>query len=86
MSEFEDLLEVESEFYERMRNDLLLKYPNRVLLIHGERVEGDFASVDNAVTEGVRRFGKEPFLVRLSGDDEPFFTAPALTLGILRCR
>lgn len=86
MSEFENLLQVESAYYERMRNDLLMKYPNRVLLIHGENVEGDFATMDDAITEGVRKFGSEPFLVRRSGDDEPVLSAPALTLGILQCQ
>ena len=86
MSEFENLLKVESAYYERMRKDLLMKYPNRVLLIHGESVEGDFANVDDAITEGIRRFGLEPFLVRRSGEDEPVLSAPALTLGLLQCQ
>ncbi len=86
MEKFDQILQVESEFYERMRDELLMKYPNRVLLIHGQKVEGDFATVDAAVTEGVRKFGSGPFLVRRSGDDEPTLTAPALTLGILQCQ
>lgn len=85
MDEFSDLLQVESAFYERERDGLLMKYPNRVLLIHGENVEGDFDTVNAAITEGVRRFGSEPFLVRRAGADAPVLSAPALTLGILQC-
>ena len=85
-SEFEGLLELESEFYEKNRNELLMKFPNRFLLIHGERVCGDFPTQRHAIAEGVRRFGSKPFLVRRSGDDAPELAAPALTLGILRCR
>lgn len=86
MTEFDDLLTVESAFYEQNRDELLMKYPNRVLLIHGENVEGDFETMDAAITEGVRKFGSEPFLVRRSGENEPVLSAPALTLGILQCQ
>ena len=86
MRDFDELLQVESAFYEQNRNELLMKYPNRVLLIYGENLEGDFESVDAAITEGVSRFGSEPFLVRRSGEDEPILSAPALTLGILNCQ
>ena len=86
MTEFDDLLRVESAFYEQNREELLMKYPNRVLLIHGENVEGNFETMDAAITEGVRKFGSEPFLVRRSGENEPVLSAPALTLGILQCQ
>ena len=85
MQEFDNLLKVESDFYERMRSDLLMEYPNRFLLIHGENVEGDFATEDAAIVEGILKFGTEPFLIRKPGEDEPVLSAPALTLGLLRC-
>ena len=84
MQEFKDLLKVESDFYENMREELLMKYPNRFLLIHGEKVEGDFADEEAAITEGIRKFGAGPFLVRRSGEGEVVLSAPALTLGLLR--
>lgn len=80
---YDDLLQTEIDFYERERRTLLLEYPNRILLIHGENVEGDFDTQDAAVAEGVARFGSEPFLVRRSGEDTPLVSAPALTLGAL---
>ena len=83
---FDNLLAVESAFYERSREQLLLKYPNRVLLIHGEDVCGNFPTVDDAIAAGVRTFGSEPFLVRRSGDSELTLSAPSLSLGILRCQ
>lgn len=84
--EFDDLLKAETAFYEREREALLLKYPNRVLLIHGESLVGDFDSEDTAIKAGMEKFGVGPFLVRRSGEDEPVLSAPALTLGLLQCR
>lgn len=80
------LLEVESAYYESNRDDLLMRFPNRFLLIHGENLEGHFETMDDAITEGVLRFGSEPFLIRRSGDSEPVLSAPSLVLGILRCQ
>ena len=80
------LLQEESDFFESNREKLLLQYPNRVLLIHGDKVEGDFPTMADAITEGVRKFGSGPFLVRRSGEDEPVISIPALSLGILQCQ
>lgn len=82
MTTFDNLLKTESDFYEREQHKLLAKYPNRVLLIHGDHVEGDFDSEEAAITEGVRKFGTGPFLVRRAGEEEPVFSVPALTLSL----
>ena len=82
MVAFENLLKTETDFYEREQHNLLMKYPNRVLLIHGDHVEGDFASEDAAISEGVRKFGIGPFLVRRAGEEEPVLSAPKLTLSL----
>lgn len=75
-------LEEETAFFDDQREELLLRYPNRVLLIKGRELIGDFDSESPAIAEGVRRFGSGPFLVRRSGDREVRFAAPALTLGL----
>lgn len=80
------LLEDEIAFYERERENLLLQHPNRVLLIFGNSLEGDFETFDAAVAAGYRRFGQTPFLVRRSGEDTPTATAPALSLGLIDAR
>lgn len=82
----QDLLQKESAFFESNKKRLLLEYPNRVLLIYGEKVEGNFPTVADAIAEGVRKFGSGPFLVRRSGEDEPVVSIPALSLGLLRCQ
>ena len=63
------VLEKEIEFYERNRDELANKYPGRYLLIYGDDLIGDYATMSDATTEGVRRFGSEPVLVRLAGAD-----------------
>ena len=80
---YEQLLVTEQAFYDRSASRLLAEYPNRYLLIHGENLLGAFESQDEAVRHGVQQFGREPFLVRRSGDKQTRFAVPALTLGVL---
>ena len=76
------LLRKELKFYEQHRDRLLREHTNRHLLIKGSELIGSFTTADQAVSEGVRRFGVGPFLVRLAGTDTPTATVPALSLGI----
>ena len=80
------LLAVETAYYDEHARELLLAYPNRFLLIHGDELIGTYESHAEAVADGVRRYGRGPFLVRRTGDEELVLTAPALTLGLLQCR
>ena len=80
------LLKAEIAYYDEHAKELLLKYPNRFVLIHGDQLIGDFESRSEAVGEGVRRYGRGPFLVRRTGDKQMVLTAPALSLGLLQCR
>ncbi len=80
------LLGEEIRFYERNREALIRDHLNRHLLIKGSEVIGSFPTESQAIGEGVRRFGTGPFLVRLTGEDTPVVSVPALTLGIPLCR
>ena len=73
----------EQAYYDEHARELLLRYPNRHLLIHGSEVVGHFESMDEAVANGIRLFGEEPFLVRRAGDRQTKFSVPALSLGVL---
>lgn len=46
-------------------------------------VIGDFERHSEAVGEGVRRFGRGPFLIRRTGDKQRKFFARAVPLGQL---
>ena len=79
------LLVEETEFYAHHKEKLVHEHPSRHLLIKGSELIGSYPTADQAVGEGVRRYGTGPFLVRLAGEDTPVVSAPALTLGLL-CR
>ena len=79
-----ELLVEEIQFYEENKDRFLREHTNRHLLIKGRELIGSFTTRDQAVGEGVRRFGPGPFLVLLSGEESvPTASAPALTLGLL---
>jgi hypothetical protein len=80
------LLGEEIQFYEQNKEALIRDHLNRHLLIKGTEVIGSYSTEGQAIREGVRRFGTEPFLVRLTGEDTPVVSVPALTLGIPLCR
>jgi len=75
------MFEREIEVYFKLKNDLPL---GRVVLIHDSDLIGVFDTDAEAVREGTRRFGREPFLVRQVRAVEPVMSNPALDLGILR--
>lgn len=77
------LLAEENAFYEENKKQIIEKHINRHVLIKGRKVIGSYLTVDQAAGEGVRRFGTEPFLVRLPGEEIPVGSAPALALGLL---
>ena len=69
------LLKTETAYYDEHAEELLLTYPNRYLLIHGDQLIGDYERHSEAVGDGVRRYGRGPFLVRRTGDKQLVFTA-----------
>jgi hypothetical protein len=58
-------------------------YPGRFLVVKGEVLVGDFATIEEALAAGADRFGLEAFLVRRAGEKEETVSIPALTLGVL---
>ena len=86
MSEIQETpLVQENAYYAANKDEFARLYPGRHLLIKGSDVVGNYATANEAIGEGTRRYGIGPFLVRLSGQDAPVVSAPALALGLL-CR
>jgi hypothetical protein len=54
-----------------------------VAIVKDDELINVFNTPDEALIEGARRFGLEPFLVRQVEQDEKDVYVPALTLGIL---
>jgi len=74
----QNLLTEELTFYEKHRETFLHQHTNRHLLIKGSQLIGAFATHKQAVNEGIRQFGRGPFLVRLSGEDTPTIHVPTI--------
>jgi len=75
------MLEQELKLYEQMKAALPV---GQFVLIRGDELIGIYETESQALSEGARRFGRESFLLRRVGNEEPVFTNPALSLGILR--
>ena len=80
------LLGEEMRFYESKRDELIRDHINRHLLIKGSELIGSFETRDQAIAEGCLRFGRGPFLVRLTGEETPVEFVPSVSLGIPLCR
>jgi hypothetical protein len=53
--------------YEAMRADLESEHLGKWVLVHDKKVQGVFASFDEAAREAVHRFGRGPYLIRQIG-------------------
>ncbi len=75
-------LKKELEYFETHRDEFLRKHKGQYLLIHDANLEGHFNTLEDAITEGVRKFGAGPFLARRAGENAPKLSNPALSLGV----
>lgn len=76
-------LEKELATYEKMKAELLKTYDGKFVVIHGEEFCGAFDAAENAYTEGVKRFGREPFLMKKVAEQEEVYRNQALSLGLM---
>lgn len=79
-------LEKELAVYEKMKPELLKNHAGKFALIKGEEFLGAFDTPDNAYAEGVKRFGREAFLVKKITEQEEVYRNQALTLGLMHAR
>jgi len=77
-------LETERAWFDQHRQELLEQHEGRWVVVHGETLVGIWDNLEQAYVEGVRATGQEEILVRQVTRTDPTFSAPALTLGILR--
>lgn len=78
------MLDVERKYFEKSFPEFQTRYPGKILIVKGEEVIDAFDTIEEALAEGVRRFGLESFLVRQVAVPIKEISIPALTLGILR--
>jgi len=79
-------LEQELAAFQKMKEELLKSHSGKFALIKGELFVGAFDNASNAYEEGIKRFGKEPFLVKRISEREEVYRNQALFLGLINAR
>jgi len=79
-------LEQELALYEQMKPELLKNHEGKFVLIRHDQFLGAFDSAENAYTEGVKRFGREVFLVKKVTKEDEVYRNQALALGLMHAR
>lgn len=79
-------LDTELATFERLKADMLKNHSGKFALIKGDNFIGAFDSPENAYTEGVGRFGNEPFLVKRISEHEEVYRNYALYSGLMNAR
>lgn len=71
-------LEQELKTYQKEKEKLLQESKGKFVLIKGGEIIGVYASQEDALAEGYKKFGNEEFLVKEITEVEPvnFFTRP----------
>jgi hypothetical protein len=77
------MLEQERDFYDAHLEEWLGRLAGRVALIKGQELIGTFDTVEDAIREGGRRYGLQPFLVRRVENRQEPVKIPALMFGLL---
>ena len=79
------MLEKERQYFSEHHAELLSRHQGKVVLIKDDQLLGAFNTIEEALGEGARRFGLQPFLVReVTAAEEKEINILALTLGLLR--
>jgi hypothetical protein len=76
-------LEQERVFFKNRQADWEKLYPGKFVLVQGQELIGVFDTAENAVSEGIRRFGLNPFLVRNVLEKEEELRIPALMFDLV---
>jgi hypothetical protein len=80
-------LEKELKYFESIKQDLLAKqHEGKFALIKGEKLFDTFSRSEDAYAEGVKRFGKAPFLIKQVLREDRTEHIPADSLGVLNAR
>jgi len=79
-------LERELETFNRLKAELVRDHNDKFALIKDTNFIGAFDTPDNAYSEGIRLFGKDPFLVKRIGETEEIYRNQAFQLGLMNAR
>jgi hypothetical protein len=76
-------LQTEREFFKANQAEWAKAYLGKFVLIKDAKLIGVFDNAENAVSEGLKRYGSESFLVRGVNEQEETLRIPALMFGLL---
>lgn len=76
-------LETERKFLDSHREQLVAKYGDKFLVIHGEQVTAASDTIEQALEQAASFHGLDNVLIRRATEAQIEFSAPALALGIL---
>lgn len=79
-------LEKELALFDKMKTELLKNHEGKFVLMHGDEFLGAYDTAENAYAEGVKRYGRDPFLVKKVSQQEEVYRNQALALGLMNAR
>ena len=77
------ILDAELQTFEKKRKYLEREHNGKFVLIRADEIIGTYDDFEKAADEGVRQFGRKPFLIRRVGE-EPLELPPAVVYGLTR--
>lgn len=77
------LFDKEQAFFDANKADLLKRGKDQFALIKGDELVGTYSLYQDAVNEGYKRFGNQPFFVKQILEQDQVTQIPALTLGLI---
>lgn len=78
-----EALTIERKYLDSHKDELLMEYGGKILVISGEQVTGAFDTMEAALQGAVEKHGLNNVLIRRPTEAQIEFSAPALVLGIL---
>jgi hypothetical protein len=79
-------IQAELEYFEKIKPELLKTHRGKVALVKGVSLIDTFTTMEEAYKEGLKRFGTNPFLIRVIEDITPEQKIPALTAYLISAR
>lgn len=73
----------ELDYFEKVKAELLKTHKGQVALIKSEELVGTFTTLDEAYREGIKRFGREPFLIKPIVEVQEEQRIPALSAHLI---
>jgi hypothetical protein len=77
------VLEKELRFYEQHQTEWAATYAGKLVLVKDADLIGVFDTLEDALAEGARRFGLNPFLVRPADEPSREISITTLAVGAL---